>query len=255
MEQWREELYHSEFYQNELMHHGILGQKWGVRRYQNKDGSLTYKGKQRTIKDKVRNKKSFQKSVNKYEQKGYSKEDAEQLAYRKRKIANAIKVGTAVAVVAGSAYAAKKMSMKFKDLVQDKLTKEGEKKLEGYDKWAKDENNPFNKKIKELTEGLKDSRDPEYDKEYIQNLKDELDHYGRNRIIDKTARKKKGAAESLRETYWYSKYGIGDGKFRPESDHDLRNKIIKLKPETKEQIAKRLEEYERNRTRSYDYFG
>lgn len=28
-------------------HHGILGMKWGVRRFQNKDGSLTAKGKQR----------------------------------------------------------------------------------------------------------------------------------------------------------------------------------------------------------------
>lgn len=27
--------------QNELYHHGIKGQKWGVRRYRNKDGSLT----------------------------------------------------------------------------------------------------------------------------------------------------------------------------------------------------------------------
>ena len=31
----------------ELMHYGIKGQKWGVRRYQNKDGSLTAAGKNR----------------------------------------------------------------------------------------------------------------------------------------------------------------------------------------------------------------
>ena len=35
-------------YSNELYHHGILGQKCGVRRYQNKDGSLTALGKERT---------------------------------------------------------------------------------------------------------------------------------------------------------------------------------------------------------------
>lgn len=31
----------------ELYHHGILGQRWGVRRFQNKDGTLTSAGKQR----------------------------------------------------------------------------------------------------------------------------------------------------------------------------------------------------------------
>lgn len=30
-----------------LCHHGILGQKWGIRRYQNADGSLTAQGKKR----------------------------------------------------------------------------------------------------------------------------------------------------------------------------------------------------------------
>ena len=30
-----------------LFHHGIKGQRWGVRRYQNKDGSLTSAGKKR----------------------------------------------------------------------------------------------------------------------------------------------------------------------------------------------------------------
>lgn len=40
-------------YTNELYHHGILGQRWGVRRYQNKDGTLTAAGKKRA--DKLRN--------------------------------------------------------------------------------------------------------------------------------------------------------------------------------------------------------
>ena len=32
---------------NELYHHGVKGQRWGVRRYQNKDGTLTPAGKKR----------------------------------------------------------------------------------------------------------------------------------------------------------------------------------------------------------------
>ena len=34
-------------YSRELQHHGIVGQKWGVRRFQNADGTLTPAGKER----------------------------------------------------------------------------------------------------------------------------------------------------------------------------------------------------------------
>lgn len=36
-----------DYYNNELYHHGVKGMKWGVRRYRNKDGSLTAAGKKR----------------------------------------------------------------------------------------------------------------------------------------------------------------------------------------------------------------
>ena len=39
-----------------LAHHGIKGQKWGVRRFQNKDGSLTDQGKRRYLSDETKGK-------------------------------------------------------------------------------------------------------------------------------------------------------------------------------------------------------
>lgn len=39
--------YYAVTYSNSLSHHGIKGQKWGIRRYQNDDGTLTAEGRRR----------------------------------------------------------------------------------------------------------------------------------------------------------------------------------------------------------------
>jgi hypothetical protein len=51
-------------YNNELYHHGVKGQKWGIRRFQNKDGSLTPAGIKR-----------YQSDLNKRANKGISRDD------------------------------------------------------------------------------------------------------------------------------------------------------------------------------------
>lgn len=52
--------------ENELYHHGVKGQKWGVRRYQNKDGSLTLAGKKRALKMKESYSELTGKQLKKY---------------------------------------------------------------------------------------------------------------------------------------------------------------------------------------------
>lgn len=52
-------------YPNELYHYGIKGMKWGVRRYQNKDGSYTSEGKKRREQDPetIQKRKAIAKKV------------------------------------------------------------------------------------------------------------------------------------------------------------------------------------------------
>lgn len=128
-----------------LTHHGIKGQKWGVRRFQNEDGSLTSAGKKRyddspgdsNGSNQTTKKKSNHRSKleEKYIKEGLSREEAEKKADNRIKTEKVLAVVGAVTVAAAATYLVTKAVKERTDQVIKSGSKlqriEGQKKIFG----------------------------------------------------------------------------------------------------------------------------
>lgn len=95
-------------YTEELYHHGIKGQRWGVRRYQNYDGSLTAKGRSYygdggPVKVRGAYKTAEEKTTGKVNGKVHEASPAESSGSSSKK---GLSKGAKTAIIAGSAVAA-----------------------------------------------------------------------------------------------------------------------------------------------------
>lgn len=119
------------YYANSLYHHGIKGQKWGVRRFQKKDGSLTPAGRKRYDDDGPSQKKQKEYKIpenkslhrlkieDKYQKQGMSKKQAEQAAAKRIRGEQFAVAAGAVTVAACVAYAKRKAYSTDKILSKD----------------------------------------------------------------------------------------------------------------------------------------